>query len=110
MSKQEKTTTKATKKTAAATPKARAPKLAGDAAESKLVALVALVKERAGLASSEIASAIGITQLQARGLIAKAIENGAVFRGGNRRFARYASTQAAADSASLAARAPKVAA
>lgn len=114
MSKNEKTVkvakAKAPKaKSADGAKKTRAPRLSGDIADAKAAELAALLLDRPGLASSEIASSLCVSQASARAIAAKAIAAGEVFRGGDRRFARYATTQAQADSASAAARSPKAA-
>ncbi len=66
--------------------------------------LAAYLKGQAGdVGSADIAPALGCTVIMARALINEGLGNGSVFMTGNRRSARYASTQGKADKA-LAAR------
>lgn len=72
--------------------------------EAKAAKFVELVKKRPGIAAGEITKELRITRSQFIRLSAKVRESGRVFRGGDRRFARYATTQAAADAAAANAR------
>jgi hypothetical protein len=57
-----------------------------------------------GLSVGEIERASGLPRISVATALKKLKDEGRVFMGGNRRFARYASTQAQADRASLDAR------
>jgi hypothetical protein len=91
----------AAKKVAPAAPKKRAN---GEDKASTLDKVFRIVQGRDGVAVSDIVKATSLD----RGPVAAALktlkEDGKIFMGGNRRFARYAMSQAAADRASETAR------
>jgi hypothetical protein len=91
----------AAKKVAPAAPKKRAN---GEDKASTLDKVFRIVQGRDGVAVSDIVKATSLD----RGPVAAALktlkEDGKIFMGGNRRFARYAMSQAAADRASMSAR------
>jgi uncharacterized protein with PhoU and TrkA domain len=58
-----------------------------------------------GLSSGELAQIVGIEKGKVSRILKRLVAEGKAFKGGDRRFARYATTQKLADDASLAARA-----
>jgi hypothetical protein len=63
-----------------------------------------VVKSSEGLAASEIARAVGVEQNRVATVLKELKHEGRIFQGGDRRFARYAASQDAADLASITAR------
>ena len=61
-------------------------------------------KPKEGFAISQLATALEMKKSSVGNCIKKLKAEGTVFQGGERRFSRHATTQAAADTASLAAR------
>lgn len=71
------------------------------AAEEKVARVLGAGK---GVSVGELEKALGLSRGAVAGAIKTLKQEGRAFMGGNRRFARYAATQAAADQASKAAR------
>jgi hypothetical protein len=63
-----------------------------------------VVKSSDGLAASEIARAVGVEQNRVATVLKELKQEARIFQGGDRRFARYAASQEAAELASVTAR------
>ena len=95
-------TKKVAKKKAARKP--RAPRATSAARQKNVAAVAKYIKSSKGVALADVVAATKLTKPQAAGAIRELKQAGKVYQGGDRRFARYASSKKAAEKASLAAR------
>ena len=77
---------------------------ANDEEDGTMLDIELFVRKSAGVATSEIAEKYGIEKDKAASILKKLVLSGRIFRGGEKRFSRYAGTEDAANEASLAAR------